>query len=58
VEFYNDEHSEWEDRFLLLGRSARLRILLVCHCYREEEAVIRIISARRATARERELYPG
>jgi len=56
VEFYDDEHSEWEDRFLLLGMSSRLRLLLICHCYREEESVIRIISARRATKAEAEFY--
>ncbi|MBM4038484.1 MAG: BrnT family toxin [Planctomycetes bacterium] len=53
---YDDEHSEWEDRFLLIGTSSRRRILLVCHCLREEESVIRIISARRATAKERAFY--
>jgi uncharacterized DUF497 family protein/predicted DNA binding CopG/RHH family protein len=37
VEFYDDENSEWEDRFLLLGLSATLRLLMVCHCYREED---------------------
>ena len=57
VEFYDDEHSEWEDRFLLLGLSAKLRILLVCHCVREGGSVIRIISARKATKNELELYP-
>ncbi|MBL7223611.1 MAG: BrnT family toxin [Candidatus Brocadiae bacterium] len=57
-QFYDDEHSAWEDRFLMLGMSSRLRVLLVCHCYRESEAVIRIISARRAVASERALYPG
>ena len=56
VEFYDDEHSEWEDRFLLLGLSSRLRLLLVCHCYREREAVIRIISARKATKNEARHY--
>ena len=49
------EHSEAEDRFALLGLSADLRALVVCHCYRFEE-VIRIISARRASRREREQY--
>ena len=49
VEFYDDEHSEWEDRFLLLGLSFRLRMLLVCHCLRESGSVIRIVSARKAT---------
>jgi uncharacterized protein len=57
VEFYDDEHSEWEDRFLLLGCSAKARVLLVCHCLRQEGAVIRIISARRATKAEQRLYP-
>ena len=56
VEFYDDEHSEWEDRFLLLGLSSRLRLLLVCHCYRELAAVIRIISARKATKHEARHY--
>lgn len=56
VEFYDDEHSEWEDRFLLLGLSARLQLLLVCHCYRESESVIRLISAREATRSEAGSY--
>jgi uncharacterized protein len=50
------EHSAQEDRFALLGLSARLRTLVVVHSYREEEAVIRIISARKATRRERDVY--
>ena len=50
------DHSAQEDRFALLGLSARLRILVVVHCYREQEAVIRIISARKATRRERDIY--
>ena len=57
VEFYDDEHSEWEDRFLLLGLSTKPRVLLVCHCLREGGSVIRIISARKATKNERGLYP-
>ena len=52
------EHSEEEDRFILLGRSSRLRILVVCHCYRENDEVIRIISARKATKHEQKFYPG
>lgn len=51
------DHSEDEDRFVLLGLSSALRLLLVCHCYRSEGNVIRIISARRATARESKAYP-
>jgi uncharacterized DUF497 family protein len=50
------EHSEEEDRFVLLGLSASLRILIVCHCYREEESVIRIISARKADRDEQRQY--
>lgn len=56
VEFYDDMHSEWEDRFLLLGLSSRLRLLLVCHCHREAEGVIRLVSARRATPAESKYY--
>ncbi len=50
------DHASAEDRFLLLGLSARLRILVVSHSYRETEDVIRIISARKATRRERDIY--
>ena len=51
------DHSEKEDRFILLGISGLLRVLVVCHCYRTEGNVIRIISARKATARESKSYP-
>ena len=51
------DHSEDEDRFVLLGLSSALRLLLVCHCYRSEEGVIRIISARKATVGESKFYP-
>jgi uncharacterized DUF497 family protein len=51
------DHSEDEDRFVLLGLSSSLRPLLVCHCYREEGNIIRIISARKATSRESKSYP-
>ena len=50
------EHSHEEARFLLLGLSVRLRVLVVVHAYREATGVIRIISARRATPRERQQY--
>jgi uncharacterized DUF497 family protein len=51
------EHSTGdEDRLLLLGLSSRLRLLLVVHCYRENDEVIRIISARPATTGERRFY--
>ena len=52
----DDEHAETEDRFVLLGFSLRLRILVVCHCYRQDEHVVRIISARRATKQEHNFY--
>ena len=50
------DHSMQEERFILLGMSSALRTLVVCHCYREEGDVIRIISARRADRRERGEY--
>jgi hypothetical protein len=50
------DHSDEEGRFVLLGLSMRLRALVVCHCYREQDALIRIISARRADRQERALY--
>ena len=51
------DHSEGEDRFVLLGLSSVLRLLLVCHCYRAEGNVIRIVSARKASAHESKSYP-
>jgi len=54
--YYDPEHSEDEDRFLLLGMSLLVRVLVVCHCYREGDLVVRIISARRADRREEEAY--
>ena len=53
---HDPEHSKEEDRFILLGFSASLRMLVVCHCYREEHGVIRLISARKATKHERKKY--
>jgi len=50
------DHSAEEERFLLLGLTIKLRILVICHCYRGKENVIRIISARKATAAERRDY--
>lgn len=57
MEFYDVGHSDEEDRFLMLGLSARLRILMVCHCVREAGNVIRLISARKATKKEISHYP-
>lgn len=56
IRFYDPDHSEDEDRFLMLGISFKLRILLVCHCFRQNENVIRIISARKANKREERDY--
>ena len=50
------DHSESEDRFILLGFSSSLRVIVVCHCYRSEGNVIRIISARKATTQETKAY--
>jgi len=50
------DHSADEDRFVLLGLSARFRVLVVVHTYRQQEAVIRLISARKATRMERTIY--
>lgn len=51
------DHSDDEDRFVLLGLSGALRLLLVCHCYRGDDNVIRLISARKASAKESNSYP-
>jgi uncharacterized DUF497 family protein len=52
----DDDHSKEEERFLLLGMSHRLRVLLVCHCERQNHTVIRVISAREATKNENRQY--
>lgn len=54
--FDDPEHSEWEERFILLGMSNAANVCIVCHCYRESDTVIRIISARKATKKEAERY--
>lgn len=50
------EHSEDEERFIILGTSLKANLLVVCHCYRQSETVIRIISARKATSTETKQY--
>jgi len=50
------DHSADEERFILLGCSSGLKLLIVCHCYRANDGVIRIISARKATKREAASY--
>ena len=58
VEFLDPDHSKNEDRFIMLGLSYRLRILVVCHCLRKDDSEIRIISARKATKKEQKVYLG
>lgn len=48
----DDEHSEEEDRYVIIGMSVEARLIVVCHCYRNNEKIIRIISARKATKNE------
>jgi uncharacterized protein len=54
--FYDPEHSISEDRFILLGVSSAVRTLVVVHCYRASDSLVRIISARKATRREVRFY--
>ena len=56
IRFFDPDHSEDEDRFLMLGMSFKLRVLVVSHCYREKDSIIRIISARKADKKEQENY--
>lgn len=58
IQFFDEDNSASEDRFLMLGMSSDAHILLVCHCERDDGNIIRIISARRATKNERQFYHG
>ena len=58
LQFFDEAHSEEEERFLMLGMSVHSKLLIVCHCERDEGDVIRIISARKATKRESAFYRG
>ncbi len=58
IEFFDIDHSKNEDRFIMLGLSYRLHILVVCHCLRKDDSDIRIISARKATRKEQTVYLG
>jgi hypothetical protein len=53
---FDPEHSGDEDQFILLGISSGLKLLVVCHCYQEDDMVIRIISARKANKNEQTQY--
>lgn len=56
IQFFDPDHSDDQSRFIMLGISFKLRILIVCHCFRENETVIRIISARKADKHEEKEY--
>ena len=56
VRFFDPDHSDDEDRFLMLGMSFTLRVLVVCHCHRADDSIIRIISARKADKQEQANY--
>jgi uncharacterized protein len=58
VQFFDEEHSADEERFIMLSMSSGAKLLIVCHCEREDGATVRIISARKATKRESAFYPG
>ena len=58
VQFFDEDHSSDEERFLMLGMSSGAKLLIVCNCERAHGAVIRIISARKATKRESAFYKG
>lgn len=56
MQFYDPDHSDDEDRFILLGTNHQLKTLVICHCFRQTETIIRIISARHADASEQAAY--
>lgn len=56
IRYFDPDHSKDEDRFIMLGMSIRLRVPVVCHCYRADDAIIRIISARKGNAAEASAY--
>lgn len=58
IEFFDPDHSEKEHRYIMMGLSYRLRVLVVCYCLRKNESEIRIISTRKATKKEQKTYFG
>ena len=56
IVFDDPEHSDEEERFLIIGFSQKERLCIVSHCYRGEDESIRIISARKATTKEQQTY--
>jgi uncharacterized DUF497 family protein len=58
IQYFDEEHSSEEERFIMLGMSSNARLLVVCHCERLSGEVIRIFSARKATRNEAKFYRG
>jgi uncharacterized DUF497 family protein len=58
IQYFDEAHSTNEERFLMLGMNSGAKLLIVCHCEREQGEIIRIISARKATKRESAFYQG
>lgn len=58
IEYYDPDHSEFEDRFLMLGISHKIRVLVVSYTLRKDGTEIRIISARKASKKEQKAYSG
>ncbi len=58
IQYFDEAHSTNEERFLMLGMSSGAKLLIACHCEREQDEIIRIISARKATKRESAFYQG
>lgn len=56
VRFFDPDHFDDEDRFIMLGMSFRLRVPVVCHCFQKSDSVLRLISARKADKREAKDY--
>ena len=56
IQFFDPEHSDDEERFILLGTSFKLNTIVVCHCFREGETKVRIFSARKADNEEAQAY--
>ena len=55
---FDPDHSMNEERFIIIGLSQKLRLLVVCHCYKDSDSIIRLISARKASAKEELVYEG
>lgn len=56
IRYFDPDHSDDEDRFIMLGMSFKMRVLVVCHCFQINDSIIRIISARKANQSEADEY--